>query len=289
VLLTAGNGCSKMLKKCIDNIGALRLFWRTATQQDMLRRIILIVAIVAGLAAVGVNIGVVRPKIQQLTQDRNDQRSAKEDAQHQLAQTKKTLAATQAQLTQTQSDLATAKSERDQLAKKVTADETQIADLTEKLNKTTKQLGDTQDQLAAYTGTGLTPPQIVALDKELKNTQTALTAANEESRVLGLEVKKLKNQLALITVPGYEVPLPPGLKGTVMAVDPKWSFVVLNIGEDQGVLKSGELLVSRDGRLVAKVIVSLVQKDRCIANLVPGWQLGDIIEGDTVIPAHPAS
>jgi cell shape-determining protein MreC len=74
-----------------------------------------------------------------------------------------------------------------------------------------------------------------------------------------------------------------------MAVDPKWKFVVLNVGEEQGVIKDGELLVSRDGKLVAKIVVSNVQKDRSIANLVPGWQLGEIIEGDEVIPAHPAS
>jgi type II secretory pathway component PulC len=79
------------------------------------------------------------------------------------------------------------------------------------------------------------------------------------------------------------------LKGRILAVDPKWNFVVLNIGGDQGVLNDGEMLVSRDGKLVAKVIVRSVQKDRSIANIVPGWQLGDVIEGDEVTPAHPAS
>lgn len=255
----------------------------------MLRRIILIVAIVAGLAAVGVNIGVVRPKIQQLQADRDSQRSQKEQFHTQLVKTQADLKTTQAALDQTKADLATTKTERDEIAKKLTAANTQITDLNQKLAKTTTQLNDTQDELASYKGTGLTPPQIVALDKELKDSQKELAAANEETTVLAREVKKLKNQLALAITPGYEVPLPAGLKGTVMAVDPKWSFVVLNIGEDQGVLQSGEMLVSRDGRLVGKVIVSSVQKDRCIANLVPGWQLGDIIEGDTVIPAHPAS
>jgi cell shape-determining protein MreC len=72
-------------------------------------------------------------------------------------------------------------------------------------------------------------------------------------------------------------------------VDPKWDFVVLNVGENQGVLADGEMLVSRDGKLVAKIVVRSVQRDRSIANLVPGWQLGEIIEGDEVIPAHPAS
>jgi hypothetical protein len=75
------------------------------------------------------------------------------------------------------------------------------------------------------------------------------------------------------------------LKGQVLVADPKWEFVVLNIGEDDGVLTDGELLVNRNGRLVAKVRVQSVQKDRSIANLVNGWKLSDVIEGDLVIPA----
>jgi len=55
------------------------------------------------------------------------------------------------------------------------------------------------------------------------------------------------------------------------------------------VISEGEMLVSRSGKLVAKIIVRSVQKDRSIANLVPGWKLGEIIEGDEVSPAHPAT
>ena len=76
--------------------------------------------------------------------------------------------------------------------------------------------------------------------------------------------------------------LPADLKGKILVVDPKWDFVVLDIGEDQGVIPDGELLVSRDGKLVAKVVVRSVEKDRCIANIIPGWKLGDVIEGDEV-------
>jgi hypothetical protein len=64
---------------------------------------------------------------------------------------------------------------------------------------------------------------------------------------------------------------------------------VLDIGENQGVQEYGELLVNRNGKLVAKVKIRSVQKDRSIANVLPGWQLGDVMEGDQVIPAHPAS
>ena len=83
--------------------------------------------------------------------------------------------------------------------------------------------------------------------------------------------------------------LPADLKGQVVVVDPKWDFVVLDIGDEQGVLQDGEMLVSRNGKLVAKVIVRTVEKDRSIANIVPGWKLGEVFEGDQVTPAHPAS
>lgn len=95
--------------------------------------------------------------------------------------------------------------------------------------------------------------------------------------------------MAIYKTPDFQVPLPPGLRGKVLVSDPKWNFVVINVGEDQGVLEQGELLVNRDGKLVAKVKVRTVQKDRSIANIIPGWQLGEVVEGDQVIPAHPAS
>jgi hypothetical protein len=55
------------------------------------------------------------------------------------------------------------------------------------------------------------------------------------------------------------------------------------------VLQDGELLVSRNGDLVAKVVVTRVEKDRCVATIKPGWRLGEIVEGDHAIPAHPKS
>jgi hypothetical protein len=108
--------------------------------------------------------------------------------------------------------------------------------------------------------------------------------------VMSRTISRLSNQLAQLTGnEDYVVKLPAGLKGKVVVVDPKWDFVVLDIGDEQGVLQDGELLVSRDGKLVAKVVVRTVQKDRCIANIVPGWKLGDLFEGDDVSPAHPAT
>jgi hypothetical protein len=83
--------------------------------------------------------------------------------------------------------------------------------------------------------------------------------------------------------------LPAGLKGKILVSDPKWDFVVLNVGQDEGAAEDGDLLVSRDGKLVAKVRIHTVQKGRSIANVLPGWKITDVMEGDLVIPANPAS
>jgi hypothetical protein len=107
--------------------------------------------------------------------------------------------------------------------------------------------------------------------------------------VLSRKIYSLSNELAKYIGPDNIVRLPASLKGKIVVVDPKWDFVVLDIGDNQGVLDRGELLVSREGKLVAKVIVFSTEKDRCIANIVPGWKLGEVIEGDVVQPAYPAS
>ena len=144
--------------------------------------------------------------------------------------------------------------------------------------------------MAAYKATGKSPQEILQLVALIKQDQDTIAAINEEKKVLSRKLLSVQNQLnELLESENYVVKLPADLKGKIMVVDPKWDFVVLNIGEDQGVLQDGEMLVSRDGKLVAKVIVRSVQKDRCIANIVPGWKLGEVIEGDEVTPAHPAS
>jgi len=256
----------------------------------MLIRISLIVAVVAALAVGALNVFQVRDKINMLITQRNDYHTERDQARTQLADTRQELSKTKDDLAQTQLDLTNTMT---QLAQAEADDKAQIKradDLAEKLAKTSQQLDDAQNQLAAYRATGFTADQIAGLSKELKSTQTQLEAVKEENGVLQRTVARLNNQLAqLIGLTNYVVTLRADLKGKIIAVDPKWDFVVLNVGGDQGVLDDGELLVSRDGKLVAKVIVRSVQKDRSIANVMPGWRLGDVIEGDVVTPAHPAT
>jgi Skp family chaperone for outer membrane proteins len=255
----------------------------------MLIRICLIVAILAGIAAGALDFTVVKTKINTLTTDRNTQRDGRIAAETERDKTKKTLAKTQTDLKQTQQQLADSQT-AEKKAQDVAAAQTKRADdLSDKLAKATQDRDAAQNALAAYTVSGLTAEQVATLGKSLKKAQDTIIAINEEKAVLQRTIDRLKTRIAYYEGTNPIVTLPPNLHGKIVVVDPKWDFVVLNIGDDQGLRLNGELLVSRDGRLVAKVIVRTVEKDRSIANVVPGWKLGEVIEGDEVSPAHPAS
>ncbi len=255
----------------------------------MLIRISLILAVIAALAVGVVNFVWVKDKIDTLVTDRNTNRDNWHNTQAQLSQTNKILVKTQGILKQTQQDLADTQADRDKAVANAIAQSKRADQLSDKLAKTTQERDDAQNDLAAYKATGLTADQVGKLNRALKDSQDLIEVANQEKAVLQHAVARLQNRLDRYEGTNTDVVLRADLKGKILVVDPKWDFVVLDIGDNQGVLPEGELLVSRDGKLVAKVVVRTVEKDRCIANIVPGWKLGDVIEGDEVSPAHPAS
>src|SRR5215471_5066102 len=128
----------------------------------MLIRISLIVAIIAGLAVSGLNFLKVKEKITTIQQQREDERSAKVQAQTELASTKKDLEKTTADLKTTKANLETATAEREKAVSDL-ANMTKKADrLTDELAKVTKDRNDAQADLEAYKLTGLKPDQILA-------------------------------------------------------------------------------------------------------------------------------
>ena len=255
----------------------------------MLLRISLIVAILAGLGAGVVSYLEVSQKIPALVNQRDTEHSAKVTALADLSKTKTALAKTKNELAQTEQDLAETKSDRDKAVARADAQSKRADELTDKLAKATQERDDAQNGLAAYKATELTPEQVLTMGKTLKEAQVQIAAITAEKAILVRNLFATKAELAKFIGPDSDIKLRADLKGKIIVVDPKWDFVVLDIGEEQGAIKEGELLVSRAGKLVAKVILRSVQKDRSIANVMLGWKLGEPIEGDEVTPAHPAS
>ncbi len=253
----------------------------------MLSRIALIVAILAGLAVGGLNFVKVKERITTLQQNlkRTEEERDTEKGEKVKAQT--ALKKTSDELAQTKATLKSTEEEKEKAVAEANTQKGRADKLTDDLAKTRKDRDDAQAELEAYRLTGLNPEQIVKQRNSFKSLEDALGGAKDENRLLGRRVERITAELERYTKPEKPVYLPADLTGKVLIADPKWNFVVLNIGEDQRVKEYGELLVNRNGKLVAKVVVRSIQKDRSIANVMPGWQLTDIIEGDQVIPAHP--
>jgi len=251
----------------------------------MLIKICLAVAIAAGLFAAGLSFVKVKEKIttimaerDQNAKDRDEERAQKETAQKEAKTNKEGWDKTKEELTTTKDSLVNETA-------KATAQEKRANTLAEELAKTKQDRDDAQADLAAWKALGISVNQIKTLIANLKDTQEKLEALTAEKKIIEAVLAETKSELDIF-LPGYRPPrLPENLQGKVLVVDPKWDFVVLDVGGKQGVKKNGEVLVNRSGRLVAKLKITSVQEDRCIANVLPGpWKLGDVMEGDTVFP-----
>jgi len=255
----------------------------------MLTRIFLIVGILAALGAGVLSFTQVQGKIHTLMDQRNTYHDERDKVQGQLDTTKKDLARTQDTLKQTQQDLATSKKSEAAAVAEADKQKKNADDLSNKLAKASQDRDTAQANLEAYTQSGLSAKEVANLSATLKKAQGTIEAINQEKLVMNRTIDRLRGELAELIGTNVVVTEPATLRGKILVVDPKWDFVVLNVGDDQNLKENGELLVSRDGKLVAKIIVRSIQKDRSIANIMPGWKLGEVIEGDEVTPAHPAS
>jgi hypothetical protein len=248
----------------------------------MLTRICLIVAIIAGLAAGAITFFQVQDIIVTTRAARDDW--AKKDKQEIVdhTKTKKTLKDTAAKLDTTEKELAQTKSDLDGANAKVANLTKDNETLTAKLEKTTADRDAAQQELARWSG--LPDPALIrGIIADLEKSKKEIAALTGENKLLASQVVEWTNRWYSFFHGEEDVPLPDGLRGKVLAVDPKFNFVVLNIGENQGAKERGVMMVDRDGKLLGKVRIKSVTKDRCVANLLPNWQRGEIIEGDEVL------
>jgi hypothetical protein len=163
------------------------------------------------------------------------------------------------------------------------ADQTRLADqekrivqLSDELVRVKRERNQALADLSMWTALGVTPDQVKAFRDQLAKLQAA-------NQFLVRHNAELQVKLSWFVGVEKEVQMPGDLAGRVLRVDPKYGFVVLNIGEKQGVAKNGRLLIKRESKLVGKVRVSTVDPDTSIANIMPDWKLAEVMEGDQVI------
>jgi len=250
----------------------------------MLLRICLIVAILGGAGVIAVSHFMVRPQVENImaerqknADDRDAEKKAKVTALAKLKATEGKLKDTETNLEQTKTQLAAAKTQ-------VEAEQKRGNALKQDLEKTRVDLTDTQQKLARWDGIGLDPSQVKGLIQSEKDLRNANKGLDEEKKLFAKKYKEADAQLKQILGDDkIDPPMRVGLNGKVLVVDPKWSFVVLDIGEKDGAVQNGVLMISRNSKLIAKVRIMSLQSERSIANIIPGWKLGEVLEGDHVL------
>jgi septal ring factor EnvC (AmiA/AmiB activator) len=151
-------------------------------------------------------------------------------------------------------------------AYKVAADLTAAND---KLAAATAELA-TKSQTA---GPAAAPTPDPEQEKKLKEVQSQLEEKKQIETTLTAKVNDLTAQVKTFEDAAQmreKAINKPGLAGKVLAVNPGWNFVVLNIGDKEGVALNSSLLIKRGDTMVAKVHVTTVAPTTSIADIVPG-------------------
>jgi len=227
--------------------------------------------------------------------------------QSSLKGTKSELAAEQGKLRTSQTELKKTVEERDtasakaeEAAKEVAAKTTQLTDLAMQVTESktvleskTKEVEDLTKRLADAMGSkpvGIPgeDPRVAELTTQLQKAQAELAEAKQVSESIASRVKDTEAKLSaaeqkekLRLAGGVRS----GLQGRILAVNAGWNFVVLSVGDKQGVLVNAPLLVVRGSEPIARLRITSVEPSTSIADVIPGSvRKGVTVQpGDTVI------
>ena len=249
----------------------------------MLLRISLIFAILAGIGTIVVTHLKTREHVQGIISEREQNAKDRDIATARYKKAENNLASTSNLLNQTKATLARTEEELNGTKQQLATVQDNLKKTTAELTKTTEEKRAAQAELAKWDQLKIPPEGVRQMMAKVQMQEEAIGALEDEKKILTRRVAELDNRVKQLVGVDYEVPLPAGTKGNVIAVDPKWNFVVLDLGVDKGMLEGGVLMVHRNSQLVGKIRINEVMANRSIASMVPGWSLGDIEEGDQVL------
>jgi len=123
--------------------------------------------------------------------------------------------------------------------------------------------------------------ELTGTTAERDEARTLLAAAQDENTGLKAQIAELQSK----EKSRQTSQMRQGLQGTILAVNQAWNFVVLSLGDRQGVVANAEMLVQRGNQLLGKIRITSVEPSTSIADImvrtVPrGFT---VMPGDTVI------
>ncbi|RYD29510.1 MAG: hypothetical protein EOP87_18215 [Verrucomicrobiaceae bacterium] len=143
----------------------------------------------------------------------------------------------------------------------------------------TEGLGNIRD-LAGKLGTLINESK--ELDDSVASSETKLASLTTENSRVEAQVAEQRKQVELRSK-GESFP---SLRTRVTAVYPNWGFVTLAAGNAAGVITNSTLDVIRDDEVVAKLLVTAVERNSSSASIIPDTMNEDVTlsPGDLVVP-----
>ena len=171
--------------------------------------------------------------------------------------------------------------------------QTEKSDLQGKLQANESQIAELQKHIQEMTQTSANPnpgaPSVAELQAQLDDARKQLESAEHEKTFIAEKLGPAREQSrgAEVTVRHREPSVHPSIRGTVLAVNQAYNFVVLNLGDRQGLEPNAEMLVLRDTTIIGKIRISSVEPATAIGDIL-GNSLARGVQvqpGDTVIYA----
>ena len=181
-----------------------------------------------------------------------------------------------AQATQVQSELASTKTALSSANEKVSSTEAALAQAKADLEDAKSKLAATPETAAPADNSQLTELTNRIQEQELLIAKLQSELDGKNSKIKEYDTQQKQREAKVLAK---------GTEGRVLAVNPAWNFVVLNLGDKQNVSNNTELLVKRGTRYLGKVRITSVEPSTSIADIVANSmpQGTTITPGDTVI------
>ena len=159
-----------------------------------------------------------------------------------------------------QADLAQMQTEKADLQTKLQANQTEVASLQRRIEEAG---GKSADNPGA--------PSSNEMQAQLDEARKQLENAERENAFLSDKIKMAQertNQIEQERKHRQTAAGRAGVRGTILAVNQAYNFVVLNLGGRQGVEPNAEMLVLRDGTLIGKIRVTSVEPSTAIGDII---------------------
>ena len=184
-----------------------------------------------------------------------------------------------------EAELIKAQNEKAALQAKLLADQAEIAELRKRLDENAPK--EVVPETLPMPGAG-------DLQAQLEDTRRQLDTAEREKQLLANRMKTGSERAGALPGPGKRTvtrTVNPNVRGSVLAVNQAYNFVVLNLGGRQGLEADTEMLVLRRGALIGKIRVSSVEPATAIGDIVTNSLARgvQVQPGDIVIYAGPTS